>query len=60
MTKVSAFVVVHERTERSPAFTLVGFAMSVQVGALGGGGGGTVTRAVQITCWPPEPVAVSV
>jgi hypothetical protein len=58
MTKVSAFVVVHESVEEFPFKIESGEARSVQVGA-SGGGGETVTFAVQVTV-PPSPVAVPV
>jgi hypothetical protein len=51
-----ACAVVHERLEESPFWMLVGFAVSVH---LGGGGGVTVTVAVQWTV-PPLPIAVPV
>jgi len=38
MLKVVAFVVAHERTEEEPVVIEIGFAVSTQVGAAGGGG----------------------
>jgi hypothetical protein len=58
IVKEVACAVVHESVEVLPGLTLVGFAVSVQVG----GGGGVlviVTVAVQCTV-PPAPVAVPV
>lgn len=56
MTIEVAFVVVHERTDEPPGAMVVGFALSVQVGA---GLGVMVTVTPQSTV-PPGPVAVIV
>jgi hypothetical protein len=61
ITKVFAFVVVHESFEVSPLLTFVGDAESVQVGALGVEGIFTTIFAVQVTVvLPSKLVAVPV
>lgn len=60
MLNVVAFDVVHDSVDEEPLLIVVGEAISVQTGALGGGGADvTVIVAVHVT-EPPAPVAVPV
>ena len=60
MVSVSPFVVVHDSTECSPLFIEVGDAVSVQVGAAGGGGRSVTVIVAEQSAEPPRPVAVPV
>ena len=58
ITTLVAFVVVHESVDPFPSVMLIGLAESVQIGALGGGGGVcTVTVAEQ---WDVNPFPLTV
>jgi hypothetical protein len=58
MLNEEAFEVVQERFEGKPFWILEGEAVSVQVGAEGGGGGDTMVIVVEHVAVPPGPVTV--